>query len=200
MLVTTWLSNIAFHLRLIWLQTLVAIDSESRLTLFPSFCVPPSEVAVLFDLNLSRRPFLGPVVDLDLLRFTGFDSEHAVLFLWHICTQRQMAVPEGNWRFRGRNQQPSSWGSPPALLGQVGRATRKHKHRAFPSRRQSLRAATGSLEEKMLLMQQTLCQCIQDSDASFGISLVLTHLFFEIRGRTVHADHIFHFPQGGFRC
>ena len=29
-LVTTWLSNIAFHLQLIWLQTLIAIDSEIR--------------------------------------------------------------------------------------------------------------------------------------------------------------------------
>ena len=48
-------SNIAFHLRPIWLQTLVAIDSESRLTSFPSFCAPPSEVAALFDSNLSRR-------------------------------------------------------------------------------------------------------------------------------------------------
>ena len=58
-LVTTWLSNIAFHLRPIWLQTLVAIDSELRLTSFPSFCAPPSEVAALFYSNLSRRPFLG---------------------------------------------------------------------------------------------------------------------------------------------
>ena len=61
MLVTTLLSNIAFHLQPIWLQTLVAIDSESRLTLFPSFCTPPSEVAALFDSNLSRRPLLGQV-------------------------------------------------------------------------------------------------------------------------------------------
>ena len=37
-LVTTWVSNIAFHLRQIWLQTLVTIDSESHLTSFPSFC------------------------------------------------------------------------------------------------------------------------------------------------------------------
>ena len=28
--------------------------------------------------------------------------------------------------------------------------TGEHKHRAFPSRRQSLRAATGSLEENVL--------------------------------------------------
>ena len=77
-LVTTWLSNIAFHLRLIWLQTLVAIDSESCQTLFPSFCALPSEVAVLLDSNLSRRPFLGHVIYLDLLLFTRFDSEHAV--------------------------------------------------------------------------------------------------------------------------
>ena len=36
---------------------------ESRLTSFPSFCTPPSQVTVLFFLNLSRRPFLRQVVD-----------------------------------------------------------------------------------------------------------------------------------------
>ena len=70
----------------IWLQALVAIDSESRLTSFPSFCVPPSDVAVLFDSNLSRRLFLRQVVDLDLLLCTGFNLKHAVLFLCHIST------------------------------------------------------------------------------------------------------------------
>ena len=78
----------------IWLQTLVAIDSESRLKSFPSFCVPPSEVAVLFYSNLSRRPFLGQVVDLDLMLCTGFNSEHAVLFLCYIFTQRPMILSE----------------------------------------------------------------------------------------------------------
>ena len=76
--VTASFSNIAFHLQQIWLQSLVAINSESRLTLFPSFCTPPSEVAVLFYSNLSRCPFLRQVVYLDLLLCTGFDSEHAV--------------------------------------------------------------------------------------------------------------------------
>ena len=33
------------------------------------------------------------------------------------------AVPEGNRRFRGQNQRPSSWGSSPALLALVGRAS-----------------------------------------------------------------------------
>ena len=51
--VTTWLSNIAFHLQPIRLQVLVAINSESCISLFPSFCAPPSEVAVLFNSNLS---------------------------------------------------------------------------------------------------------------------------------------------------
>ena len=71
-----YISNIKFHLLLIWLQTLVAIYSESRLTRltsFPSFCAQPSEVAALFNLNLSRCPFLGQVVDLDLLLCTGFN-------------------------------------------------------------------------------------------------------------------------------
>ena len=109
-LVTTWLSNIAFHLQSIWLQTLVAIDSESRLTSFPSFCAPPSEVAVLFDSNLSRLPFLGQVVDLDLLLCTGFDSEHVVLFLCHIFTQRPMndsKIERSDGRCFDRQQRPA---------------------------------------------------------------------------------------------
>ena len=35
--VSTWLSNITFHLLLIWLQTLVAINSELRLSRFQAF-------------------------------------------------------------------------------------------------------------------------------------------------------------------
>ena len=54
-------------------------------------------------------------------------------------------VLEGNRRFRGQNQRPSSWDSSPALLARVGL-----QHRAFPSRQQSLLAATGSLEKNML--------------------------------------------------
>ena len=89
--VIEWLSNIAFRLRLIWLQILVAIDSESCQTSFQSFFAPQSEVAVLFNSssevavlfnsNLSRRSFLRQVVHLYLLYCTGFDSEHTVLFL-----------------------------------------------------------------------------------------------------------------------
>ena len=33
------------------------------------------------------------------------------------------AVPEGNRRFRGQNQRPSSWGSSPPLLARVGLAS-----------------------------------------------------------------------------
>ena len=40
----------------------------------------PFEVAVLFYSNLSRRPFLRQVVDLDLLLCPGFDSEYAAFF------------------------------------------------------------------------------------------------------------------------
>ena len=77
-LVTTWLPNIAFLLQPIWLQTLVAIHSDLCLTSFPSFCAPPSEVTALFNLNLSRLPFLWQVLDTDLLLCTVFDLEHAV--------------------------------------------------------------------------------------------------------------------------
>ena len=109
-LVTTWLSNIAFHLRPIWLQTLAEIDSESCLTSFPRFFARPSEVTVLFDSNLSRLPFLGQVVDLDLLLCTGFDSEHVVLFLCHIFTQRPMndrKIERSDGRGFGRQQLPA---------------------------------------------------------------------------------------------
>ena len=80
--VTIWLSNIRFHLWPIWLQTLVAINSEPRLLLFPSFCAPPSEVAVLFNSNMSRRPVLRQVVNLDLPLCTRFNLEHAVTLLF----------------------------------------------------------------------------------------------------------------------
>ena len=97
-LVTTWFSNITFHLWPIWMQTLIAIDSEieseSRQTSFPSFCTPPSEVAALFDSIWARHPFLGQVVDSEPISdqqlCTGFDLEHVVLFLCHIFTQRPM--------------------------------------------------------------------------------------------------------------
>ena len=78
MLVTTGLSNTAFHVLLIRLQFLVVIKSELCQTSFPSFCqcALPSEVAVLsvlFYLNLSRLPFLRQVVNLDLLLCAGFE-------------------------------------------------------------------------------------------------------------------------------
>ena len=72
------------------LQTLVVIDSGLCLTSFPSFCAQPWEVAVLFNLNLSRRPFLRQVVNLDLLLCTGFYSELPALFLSHFSTQEPM--------------------------------------------------------------------------------------------------------------
>ena len=82
-MLATWLSNIAFHYDRFGCKVLVAIDSESSQTWFPSFCTLPSQVAVLrlFDSNLHRRPFLGQVVDSDPLLCTGLDWEHAVLVL-----------------------------------------------------------------------------------------------------------------------
>ena len=44
--------NIAFHLLPIWLQTLVAINSESSSASYPSFCMLPPKVAVLFSLTV----------------------------------------------------------------------------------------------------------------------------------------------------
>ena len=81
MKVFTWLTSADFHLQLFWLQTLVRI--------MPDIVYKPflrvSEVSVLFDWNLNRRPFLDQVVDLDLLP----DSEHANLFLCLILLRDQ---------------------------------------------------------------------------------------------------------------
>ena len=55
------------------------IYSESCQTLSPSVCTHPPEVAVLFNWNLSSRPFLVQAVDLDLLLCTELNSEHVVL-------------------------------------------------------------------------------------------------------------------------
>ena len=78
MQVSRWLSNISFH-GLLFLQPWLLVRS------FPSFCAQPSEVSALFNCNLSRHPFLGQVVNLDLLLCTGLDSENADLFLGHLC-------------------------------------------------------------------------------------------------------------------
>ena len=109
-LVTIWLSNIAFHLQLIWLQTLVVIDSESCQISFPSFYAQPSEVSMLFYSNLSTRPFLGQEsqdVNLDLLLCTGFDLGQAALFLCHIFTQKPFndrKIERSYGRCAGRQQ------------------------------------------------------------------------------------------------
>ena len=68
----------AFKHHISFATDFAAIDPELRLT---CFCMQPSEVVVLIDSNLSRLPFLRQVVDLDVLLCTGFNLEHAVLFL-----------------------------------------------------------------------------------------------------------------------
>ena len=63
------------------------------------------------------------------------------------------AVPEGNQRFklnfRGQNQRSNSWGSFRHCLGGSDWQAQTQS-KAFPSRRQSLLATTGLLEENML--------------------------------------------------
>ena len=56
---------------------------------------------------LSWRPFLAQVVDLDLLLYTGFDSEYAALFLCDMFTQRPMndrKIERSDGRCFGRQQ------------------------------------------------------------------------------------------------
>ena len=120
--------------------------------------------------NPSRRPFLRQVVNLYLLLCTGFDSEHVVLTsathwsgsrvqVWvkvrahasHLGDDLAI-TPEGySWR-QSKVLTAKSMGEllgPRSSNAWAGR-TREHKHKVFPSWRQSLRAATGSLEQNML--------------------------------------------------
>ena len=53
-----------------------------------------------------------------------FESKFEPLpVIWQTVAISPKAVPEGNRRFRGQNQRPSSWGSSPALLASVGPAS-----------------------------------------------------------------------------
>ena len=107
MLLTTWLSNIAFHLSPIWLQILVVIDSESRLTLFQAFACRHWKFHCCLIWIWADALFLGQVVDLDLLLCTGFNLEHAGLCPCHIFTQRPMTdrkIEQSYGRCFGRQQ------------------------------------------------------------------------------------------------
>ena len=78
MQVSTWLSDIAFYLSLIWLQTLVVINSEFRQIVSKLLLIS------IYYCNLSRQyrlPFLGQIINLDVLLCSGFNLEHEDLFL-----------------------------------------------------------------------------------------------------------------------
>ena len=87
-LVITWLSNIAFHL----LPIATANFGSYRFRIMPDIVskLLRADISVLFKWNLSRLPFLGQVVNLDLLRCTRFNSEHVALFLCHNFAQSLM--------------------------------------------------------------------------------------------------------------
>ena len=59
---------------------MVSINGDSRQRTFPRLSTLPAGVAALFHWNMSRLPFLGQVVDLDLLLCTGLDLDHACWF------------------------------------------------------------------------------------------------------------------------
>ena len=95
MLVTALLSNISgsFHLQLMGLQSsanFVCIRFRIILDIVSKLLLAAILICCAFNLNLSRPPFLRQVIDFDLLLCTGFETEHADLFLRHILTQRPM--------------------------------------------------------------------------------------------------------------
>ena len=93
MQVSTLLSNIAFRLLSIWLQTLGAIKSELCLRLFPNFvCSHLKQLCCNTDVQWESelmplsKAFFGMIVDLNLLLCTKFDLGHADLVLCLIFT------------------------------------------------------------------------------------------------------------------
>ena len=97
-----------------WLQTMVAIDSESLLTLFPSFCALTS---------VCICPFLGQVVSLDLLLCTGFNQEPAVLFL---CSYALFVL-----RDQSLIERLSNWAKLCVLLWSVSTSCQFHQNFHF---------------------------------------------------------------------
>ena len=79
----------AYKRRFSFATVLAANFGCNQFRIMPDIVYKPflrvSEVSVLFDWNLNRRPFLDQVVDLDLLP----DSEHANLFLCLILLRDQ---------------------------------------------------------------------------------------------------------------
>ena len=73
-----------FSFATVCLQTFVFMDGYICLRLFPSLSLPASEVAV------SWCPFLGQVVNLDLLFCTGLGLEQVDLFQYLFLSQRSI--------------------------------------------------------------------------------------------------------------
>ena len=102
---------VAFKYRISFVRDLAENFGCYRFRITPDIvsklCAQPSEVTALFNSNLSRHPFLGQVVDTDMLLCTGFDSEHAVLMICHIFAQRRMndrKIQRSDGRCLGRQQ------------------------------------------------------------------------------------------------
>ena len=86
-------------MQLIWLQTLVAMNSESCQRLFPKFCAQQSEVAVLFQWNLRQTPFpvIGRQLRSGVLHWIQFAT--CCLFMWANFTQRPMNDWKIEWSY-----------------------------------------------------------------------------------------------------
>ena len=97
LLVTTRLSNLAFHLQPIWLQTFgfnrfrIMPDNVSKFMRFAIW----SRCAVLFESE--QMPFSLTGLQFRSASLHKFDWEHAVLFLCHIFTQTPMNDRKMEW-------------------------------------------------------------------------------------------------------
>ena len=102
-----FLWQVAFDLLPIWLR----IFGCNRFRIMPDI-VSKLLCAAIWSrcavwLESEQTPFLWQVVDLDLLLCTGFNSEHAILFLCYIFTQRPMndhKIERSNGRCFGLQQ------------------------------------------------------------------------------------------------
>ena len=81
------------------IQTLIVFNSNLCQSLLSSFGTTPSEFAMLFNWNLSKRPILGPIVNQYLVLCTSihnFDSLQVDLF-WYLIFYQETNASLKDW-------------------------------------------------------------------------------------------------------
>ena len=171
-------TQLAFHLLLIGLQNLVAIDSESYQTSFPSFCAPPCEVTVLIDWNLSRRPFFW-VVEVLTDHWIRSAALHRIQF--RTCGFVPMSYFDSE-----TNEWSQDWAKRWALLWSATTSCQFHPN--FITHEQKSVVTARYLQSIKTFLTLELSQYLK-SGSTFSSSLTLAEVHFlcwKLRGKQIN--------------